>query len=189
MLTATYSLVAISAEQEKTRSLLSRVQQFVQASWKNLQSIDFGFLEAGYGKLLHFDHFLRNRKIELYLMPTLRGLSRESDLLLAELESLRAKSARVLHKLSDQLNMRAELSHVQVSQVCDSMQVYCDQLSTRLHLEEQSLLPLARRLLSMDDWFRLAAEFLSRDGDRIGGTSSARTRVTRPIMERAGDLH
>jgi response regulator RpfG family c-di-GMP phosphodiesterase len=168
MLTATYSLVAIAAEQDKTRSLLHRVQHFVEASWKGLQSIDFGFLEAGYTRLLQFDHYLRNRKIELYLMPALRGVSREGDLLLAELESLSAKAGRVLQEAASQLDTRMELSRIQVSQMCDSMQTYCRHVAACLQLEEQSLLPLARRLLSMEDWFRLASEFLSRDG---GGDS------------------
>lgn len=163
MLTATYSLVAITAEQEKTRSRLTRFQRFVEASWKDLQAIDFGFLEAGFQRMLQFDQFLRQRKIELYLIPALKGLSREADLLIAELEALAAQAGRVLQETASELAARVEFSRIQVSQACESMQAYCRCVASRLHLEDQALLPLARRLLSVEDWFRLASEFLSRD--------------------------
>lgn len=168
MLTATYSLVAITAEQDKARSLLRRLQQFVQTSWKGLQTIDFGFLQAGCERMQQFDHFFQNRKIEVSLIPALKGVNCEADLLIAELESLRNKAGRVLHDMTRQLAVRVELSRIQVSQLCESMQIYCAHVSSRLQLEEQSLLPLARSLLSVEDWFRLAADFLSRDGSTQG---------------------
>lgn len=187
MLTATYSLVAITAEQEKTRKLLTRLQQFIEASWKDLQAIDFGFLEAGYQRMLQFDHFLRNRKIELFLIPALKGLSREADQLIAELEALTMQAGRVLHATAEQLAARMDFSRIQVSQVCESMQAYCRHTVSRLHLEEQSLLPLARRLLSMEDWFRLASEFLSRDERRTGRGRSWAARGMRRLS-RSSDL-
>ena len=166
MLTATYSLVAITAEQEKSRRLFGRVQQFVEASWRDLRSIDFAPLEAGFQRVLQFDQFLRNRKIEQILIPALRGLSREADQLIAEFDSLAAHARRLLQGAASQLAARADFTRGQAGLVFEAMQAYCSHIGSRLRLEEQSLLPLARRLLSMEDWFRLASEFLSRDERR-----------------------
>lgn len=166
MLTATYSLVAIAAEQERARSLLGRIQQFVEASRKDWRAIDAGFLEAGFRRMLQFDQFLRNRKIEQVLIPALRGLSREAGRVIAELDALAARARRLLQGTAAQLGTRMEFSRVQVSQICESMQAYCRHIGSRLHLEEQSLLPLARRQLSLEDWFRLASEFLAHEERR-----------------------
>ncbi|HVL75021.1 MAG TPA: hypothetical protein VM406_03320 [Noviherbaspirillum sp.] len=163
MLTATYSLVAIAAEQEKTRTMLNRLQQFLDAAWSGLQNVDFGFLESGYHRLLQFDQYLRERKIERFLIPVLRGTGREAELLIAEMESLRHKSIGYLREAGALLASRTDFGRLQVSRVCESMSAYCSQAASRLTLEEQSLLPLARRLLSVEDWFRLASDFLSRD--------------------------
>jgi hypothetical protein len=160
MLTATYSLVAITAEQDKTRSLLQRLQQFIQASWKGLQGIDFGFLESGYQRLLHFDQYLKNRKIELYLVPALRGVSREADQVLAEFDALGEKARDALHHAGRQLTMQLEHGRSMMSQFCDSMHTYCVHIAARMNLEERALLPIAKRIFSVDDWFRLAAHFL-----------------------------
>lgn len=161
MLTATYSLVAIAAEQDKARSLLQRLQHFIEASWKGLQDIDLGFMEAAHQKLLRFDHFLRERKIEQFLIPLLRQAGQEAELLIAELDSLRARSARALQSAGRELSSRIELNGHEIARLSDAMHTYCAHVAARLRLEEQALLPLARRLLSVEDWFHLAAEFLS----------------------------
>lgn len=188
MLTATYSLVAISAEQDKTRNLLHRLQQFVQAAWKGVQSIDFGFLDAGYNRLTQFDHYCRNRKIEAYLIPALRGFSNEADKLIAELEVVNAKARHVLQVVGRHLAASVNMSHLQISQVYDAMQAYCRHASERLTLEEQWLLPLARRLFSVEDWFSLATQFLSGDG-RSSGRQAAHAGATTRAGIPPNDLH
>lgn len=188
MLTATYSLVAIATEQEKTRTLLKRLQQFIEASWKSLQSLDFSFLEAGYHRMMQFDHFLRNRKIELFLVPALKEMTHDAELLMGELDALRAKAGHALQRVGAQLAVRMEMTRVQVSDVCDSMQAYCHHVAARLSLEEQSLLPLARRLLTVEDWFRLASDFMSRDGGH-GGRSRVSSGRSPGRMGTLSDLH
>lgn len=164
MLTATYSLVAISAEQDKTRSRLSRLQQYLHSSWKGLQVIDFSFLEAAVGKLQQFDSFFRMRKLELYLLPALRGVSRETEMLAAELDALSAKGMGILSNVGEKLADVIETSAVKVNEICHAIQSYCDCITIRIEKEERELIPLARRIFSIDDWFAIAAQFLAYDG-------------------------
>jgi len=168
MLTATYSLVAIAAEQDKTRSMLSRLQQYIQNSWKGLQNIDFAFLDNALGKLMHFDRCFRNRKLELYLIPTLRVAGREAETLIAELDALSAKGMSILRSIREQLGQAFEKSTIKVNEVCHAMESYCDCMFVRLEREERELIPLARRLFSIEDWFTIAAQFLADDGS-MGG--------------------
>lgn len=171
MLTATYSLVALATEQDKTRAMLSRLQQYIQTTWRGLQSIDFSFLEATFGKLMQFDKFFGARKLERYLMPALRNTGKEAESLIAELDALRVKGANILRSVGDQLAEAFEMSSVKINQVCHAMESYCGYMLVRLEREERELIPLARRLFSIEDWFTIAAQFLSdgNDADGRGG--------------------
>lgn len=168
MLTATYSLVAIAAEQDKSRAMLSRLQQYLQSTWKGLQSIDFSFLESAFGKLMQFDKYLGTRKLERFLIPSLRHAGRDAENLVAELDALRSKGAGILRSIGEQLAEAFESSAVKINRICHAMESYCGTVLVRLEREERELIPLARRMFSIDDWFTVAAQFLSDDGDADG---------------------
>ncbi|HYD95154.1 MAG TPA: hypothetical protein VEC01_07505 [Noviherbaspirillum sp.] len=176
MLTATYSLVAMSAEQDKTRSRLSRLQQYLQSSWKGLQAIDFSFLETAFSKLLQCEKYFRTRKLERYLIPALRGAGREAEMLVAELDALSAKGMSYLRAVGDQLSGAAGSGTLKVGELCHAMQRYCDCLAVRIEREERELIPLARRVLSVEEWFAVAAQFLADDG-ASDGRHAARARA------------
>lgn len=164
MLTATYSLVTITAEQDNARSMLFRLRQYIQATWKGFQNIDFTFLETAFNKLMHFDTYCRNRKLEVYVIPTLRNASRDADTLIAELETLSNKGMCIIRTMRAQLAAAFEFSAIKVSDICEEMERYCTHLFTRLEREEKELIPLASRLLSIEDWFKIAAQFLADEG-------------------------
>jgi hypothetical protein len=168
MLTATYSLVAIAAEQDKTRAMLFRLQQYLQGTWRGLQKIDFSFLESALGKLMQFDKYFGARKLERYLIPAMRTAGREAENLVAELDALSAKGAGILRTLGEQLAEAFEASAGRINQICHAMDSYCGTMLVRLEREERELIPMARRLFSIEDWFSIAAQFLSEDGDSDG---------------------
>ncbi len=184
MLTATYSLVAIAAEQDKTRSILGRLQQYIQTTWKGLQGIDFTFLETAFNKLLQLENYFHTRKIELYLIPALRNASKEVDILLAELDTLSTNAEGFLRSVGDQLTATFDLGNIKINEICHAMEQYCDRLFIRLDKEEKELLPMARRLFSIEDWFSIAAQFLSDDAAayerRRHPLSSSRTASQQP---------
>ena len=168
MLTATYSLVAIAAEQDKTRAMLTRLQQYLQSTWRGLQSLDFSFIETAFGKLMQFDKFFGARKLERYLMPALRDAGKEAETLMTELDALSAKGAGILRSIGEQLAEAFEMSAVKINQICHAMESYCGTMLVRLEREERELIPLARRLFSIEDWFTIAAQFLSEDDGSDG---------------------
>jgi len=164
MLTATYSLVAIRAEQDKADRLLSRLRQYIETAWHGLQGLDLGFLESAFGNMLNFDDFFRRRKVERYLIPVLRRVTREADALLEELDALAARSSALLRAIGSCLRSSFESPGAAAHEICRSMEQYCECVRTRIHIEDAELLPLARRVLSIEEWFSVAAEFLSADG-------------------------
>lgn len=164
MLTATYSLVTIAAEQDKARGLLCQLQRYIQAAWKGMQALDFSFLETAHGKLFRLDDYWRKRKIEAYLIPSLRSAGREAEALISELDMLGAKCREIFRTISAQLQAQSHLGMIGMSETVHAMEMYCDYLFARFEKEEKELLPMARSLFSVEEWFAIAANFLS-DGD------------------------
>jgi hemerythrin-like domain-containing protein len=176
MLTATYSLVAFTTEHDNMRRILSRLQQYIETTWKGLQDIDFAFLDTTFGRLMQLDKYCRERKLERYLIPALRNVCREAEALIAELDALGTKAATLLNSVYERLH--AAFDSVSVNELCESMESYCRCLSMKFDKEEKELLPLARRVLSVEDWFSVAAQLLSDDSGASthrSGTSAARS--------------
>ncbi|HJW54744.1 MAG TPA: hemerythrin domain-containing protein [Burkholderiaceae bacterium] len=166
MLTATYSLVAISAEQKNAQTILRKLRQYIQACVKKLQEVDISKLETMFNKLTQFDQYCHARKVEVYLIPAIRGATHEVDSLLAELESMSARAITILKSVQDHLRQAWGQGVDKIQELYNAMEIYCDNLLTRLTREEQELLPILERLFSIDEWFAIAAKFLSDDADQ-----------------------
>lgn len=177
MLTSTYSLVAITAEHERSRGMLARLRQYFHSAWKGLVEPDAGFVESACQRLAQFDHFFRRRKLETCLMPVMRMMGREAQSLVAELESLAGRAARLLEGFRQQMRGAGQAGPVAPDAIRDIVSGYCETISIRLDREERELLPLARRLLSVEDWFSIAARMLADDG---GGRPRAPRAIALP---------
>lgn len=168
MLTATYSLVAIAAEQKTTYSILAKLKQYIQGTLDGRQSVDPAALESAIDRLAQFDIYCHSRKVEVYVIPALRSSTEDVDQLLTELESLSAAARRILASLQQRIERAIQWGTAEVNQMCLAMEQYCDKMFRRLAKEEQQLLPVVNQLLSNEEWFSLGAQFLSDDGDRYG---------------------
>ncbi len=173
MLTATYSLVAMATEQKNASHLLARARQAIAALWNSRQEADLGRAEEALSGLTRFDHYCHQRKVEKYVIPTVRGASREIDAIVGELESLSGIGMKFMGTAAEQLRAMFERHGPQVPELCHAMEAYCDCLQQRLKREEEDLLPLVRRMLSVDDWFSLAAKFLGDEQSRKPTRNSA----------------
>ena len=171
MLTATYSLVAIANEQSKTRHLLHKIQKCIQNAWKDLHELDFAGIERVFQELRSLDRYYHSRKVEVHLIPAVRSATDKADPLLAELDALSKMGMNILRSIGEQLKLAYERGGDAVGEVCRSMELYCNKLLKRLTKEEQELLPLVRRVFSIEEWFAVGAKFLSADGQVRGPAS------------------
>lgn len=165
MLTATYSLVAIATEQDVAHRILRKLRHSIQNIWHVFQNIEFSFLESALVKLGEFDEYCRKRKLEMYVIPVLRNAKREADALLAELDALSEGARSLLCSARERLSARFEGKSDQVHDICLAMDSYCERLHMRLTREEGELFPMLRRVLTVEEWFGIAAQFLSDDAD------------------------
>ena len=174
MLTATYSLVAISSEQQKARRVLARLQQGIAHLWKNLQEIDVAGVQATIHKLLQFDDLVRQRKMARYVIPALKSATREVDALLEELDALSNFCVDLLQALRQQAHLVLQQGTAKLKELRRAMELYCSNLHLRLVREEDELLPLMPRVLSGEEIFELGVQFLSDDGMRLDHRTQSR---------------
>ena len=163
MLTATYSIVTISTEQKNVRGILFRLQQAIENAWNSFKNVDLSSMVLTLEKLAHFDHYCHSRKVELYVIPAVRGVSREIDALIAELESLSLRGLQILKSLQQQVRLAVEKGTVELAALHVSMDHYCRNQMEMLAKEETELMPMVGRALTVDAWFSIATQLLSDD--------------------------
>jgi hemerythrin-like domain-containing protein len=160
MLTTTYILLSLSAEQKKVHHLLSTVQQSFHNNCADLQRLDPAVLESVVSQLDKLDASCHRRKVEVYVIPAIQQTTNEADPILAELEALNATGLRTLGTVKERVQQAFEQSAIEVSGLTASIELYCNNLLERLAKEEEELLPLAQRVISSDGWFAIGAQFL-----------------------------
>ncbi len=165
MLTATYSLVALSVEQRNARCSLSAVQQYIRSNTQDARYLDPNGLESAIQRLSQLDQYCHQRKVELYVIPAIRSATHEADPLLEEIESLNSRGVDILRSLRDKIGAALEQGAVKIEEICNAMEMYCNNLMQRL-LKEEELFQIARRVISGEGWFTLAANFLSYDAQQ-----------------------
>jgi len=165
MLTATYSLVALSVEQRNARSTLSEIQQYIRSNARERAEINPDSLQETVEKLTQLDQYCHGRKVELYVIPAIRNATHEADPLLEEIDSLNSRCVAILHSLRDTVSSALEQGAARVEEIRHAIELYCNNLLQRL-IKEEELFQIARRVISGEGWFSIAADFLSYDAQQ-----------------------
>lgn len=167
MLTATYTLVALSVEQANVRVSLLSFQHYVQAHLRHQNSISLAQLEYACDCLERLYQACRWRKVEIYLIPALRRATEQADRLLDELSTLNNAALDIAKAMQERaVNMKAHTDE-QVVQLCSSMDAFCGALLKRLEREERELFAIARSAMCGEAWFAIANQFLLHDARAV----------------------
>ncbi len=188
MLTVTYALVTISVEQKKTRGLLSVLQQQIQRHAQEPKPADRSRFDAILYQLVQFDEACRWRNVERYVIPALRKVSNEADQLIAELEELSSEAEGILRSIRGRTWIAFEQGVESISDLYNAMEQYCQNLCRRLTKEEEELFPIAQRVISGEEWFDIAAQFISHDAE-IHAHKPVPSNGTHAIMPVRGAAH
>lgn len=165
MQTTSYSIVALTSEQQNVRSILGKLVQCLHnGAWKLDDGIDLDGLEMVFNKLLMIDRYCHERKLERYVIPAVRNASTDTDALLDKLEMLSVEALRILRFVYDRIQQAIDGGDVDIEMLIATMELYCLRMLERLSLEEEELFPVASRLLSNAEWFRLAARCVADAG-------------------------
>ena len=168
MLTLTYALVALSVEQKRVKARLLELQQEIQIERKQRLLTNQAHFEYLVTQFMQLDEACRLRNIELYVLPSIRSATTDADALLADIDALTLMGRITLKTVRGRLRQAVAHGSFELDYLCDSLQQYCQDMLKRLHLEETQVLPLAQRVISSDEWFDIAARFISHDSERLG---------------------
>ncbi|KQQ40018.1 hypothetical protein ASF61_04220 [Duganella sp. Leaf126] len=163
MLTATYTLVALSVEQASVRLSLQSFQQYVRNTLLQQSSITLSQLEFACESLHKLYQACHWRKTEMYLIPALRQTTERADQLLDELNRLNQLALTAIRNLQEKLGVFAGMQDFRVEQVCESIETFCSSLLKRLEKEEQELFAIARAAFAGDTWFTIANQLMMHD--------------------------
>lgn len=165
MLTATYTLVALSVEQANIRVSLLSFQKYVQSTLLHRNSLTLSQLEFACESLNRLYQACHWRKIEMYLIPAIRQATEQANQLLDELNRLNDVALGVIRSLQQQVNDSRDESEQRVQDICAGIDAFCVSLLKRLDKEEQELFAVARTVIGGESWFAIANQFLLHDAN------------------------
>jgi hypothetical protein len=165
MLTATYTLVALSVEQTSMRVSLHAVQQLVQKSYARQSALTEGQADYVCDTLRRLYESCQGRKLDRFLLPALRRAGAGAEPLLCELDMLSRSAAEALGTAC-----RLAAGHIAdeegVDAFCLAVERFCVALELRFDREERELFPIARAAIAGEAWFAVANQMLAYDAYR-----------------------
>jgi hemerythrin-like domain-containing protein len=163
MLTATYTLVALSVELASVRLSLLSFQKYVRSTLMQQNSITLSQLEYACENLNSLYQACHWRKTEIYLIPAIRQATERADHLLDELSRLNQSALLSIRMLQERLGVVADVRDDQAGDICASIETFCTSLLKRLEKEEQELFVIARAAIAGETWFSIANQLMMHD--------------------------
>jgi hypothetical protein len=191
MLTATYTLVALSVEQTNMRVGLHAVQQLVQKSYARQSALTEGQADYVCDTLRQLYEGCQGRKLDRFLLPALRRAGASAEPLLCELDMLSRGAAESLGAAC-RLASGAIDEEDLVDAFCMAVERFCAALALRFDREERELFPIARGAIAGDAWFAVGKQMLAHDAYREehrGRTPPPASRAARAEHVHRQSLH
>jgi hemerythrin-like domain-containing protein len=177
MLTATYTLVALSVEQASVRVSLQSLQKVLYNNFVQQRALTPGQVDYACVALRRLYDACHWRKIEKFLIPAIHHATRDADELLQDLDRLNSAAAEAMGELAERFAGLSVDTADRVAEFCAAVDLFCNSLLQRLAREEQELFPVARSVISGEAWFSIANKMLAHE---------AYVQETRPARAGAG---
>jgi len=166
MLTATYTLVALSVEQANVRLSLLSFQKYVQSTLLRQQRLTLSQLEYACETLERLYQACHWRKIDMFLIPAIRRATPQADGLLSELDALSNAAGEAIADIVAMVSAGPIDNSASVGRFCGHIEAFCDAMLIRLEREEAELFSLARTMITGEEWFDVANQMLAHDAYR-----------------------
>ena len=163
MLTATYTLVALSVEQASLRDSLLSLQKVVHTHFAEQTTLSEGRVGFACDTLERAVQAAHWSKVDTYLFPAIYQATPAADDLLQELKQLRLAAEQQMDIIITAYPGEALDGADAVSLFCSRVDGVCLALVERLEREEQALFPLARAVVSGEAWFAMANRMLAHE--------------------------
>lgn len=166
MLTATYTLVALSVEQASVRVSLQSLQKVLPTNFSKQASLTPGQVSYACDALQRLFRNCHWRKIDIFLIPAIRRATVQANSLLDELDALSDVAGQAIADVVARVNAGPIDTQAAIRQFCKAIETFCDAMLARLDREEHELFSLARTMISGEAWFDVANQMLAHDAYR-----------------------
>jgi hemerythrin-like domain-containing protein len=163
MLTATYTLVALSVEQANVRVSLESLQKQLETNFIHQSALTPGQVAYACDVVKRLYESCHWRKLDMFLIPAIRNATGDAEELLHSLEELGRCAADAVGVLAIKLGSTAVDNTNKVAQFCAAIESFSAATLKRLELEEKKLFPVARSVISGEAWFSIANQMLAHD--------------------------
>lgn len=180
MLTATYSVIAMTVEWQNAHGSLAAIEQDISQRKQHPVRIDSLVLESTVDKLSQIAQSSHSRQLEQYVIPEIKKSTAEADALLDELDTLKVRGMALLRSVRDRLQSVFEQGLDVVEELCSSLQLYCKMFYERLNREER-LVEIAQRVIPAEGWFSIAVDLLADQAENAGRKESTQHALRAPI--------
>jgi len=185
MLTLTYALVALSVEQQKVHASLLEQQQKIERLRKSERKPERVELESLLNQFMHLHTNCVTRNFELYVLPALRLADQGNSRALADLDGLSIMCDKALKAVRLRWWQDREYDAAAIEELFNALNAYCGHMLNRLDIEKSQLMPIAQRVISSEEWFDIAAQFISHESERYSRKSFDR-KFSPMLSPRAG---
>lgn len=166
MLTATYTLVALSVEQASVRVSLQSLQKLLQSNYIHKDALTPGQVSYACDALQRLYHNCHWRKIDIFLIPAIRRATGQADGLLSQLDALSNAAGEAIADIVALVSAGPIDNSGAVCLFCGHIEAFCDAMLIRLEREEVELFSLARTVITGEEWFDVANQMLAHDAYR-----------------------
>lgn len=163
MLTATYTLVALSVEQTNVRLGLQSLQDLIDTHFMHQNALSAGQVRIACDAVKRLCDCPHWRKLDMFLIPAIRHASLHADEVLQNLDELGRAATAAVGDIAARLGSSAIDTSAKVNQFCSAIDAFSSATMKRIELEDKQLFPLARSVISGEAWFSIANQMLAHD--------------------------
>lgn len=137
--------------------------------------VDPAFFTSIFDYIEHFMDACHHAKEDDYLFPALRARSEEAGAILDRLQAEHRNGPEILKSLRQQLAETAA-GKLGNAEFAAALRTYTQSLKSHIRTEEKDAMPLAREVLTADDWADIDRAFLDSDDPMFGEKANAEFR-------------
>jgi hemerythrin-like domain-containing protein len=162
------ALAIIHDEHRSLGAVLHGLRFLVREALEKGRELDFKLLWAMIYYMDAFSQRLHDPREEAYLFAKLMERTREADEIIARLKQQHADSAEHLRQLELMLGQLEAGVPGSLAAFASEVEQQVEDARQHMQLEEKTVIPLAKKYLTTEDWIAIAAAFGEHGDPRFG---------------------
>ncbi len=162
------ALAIIHDEHRSLGAVLHGLRFLVREALEKGRELDFKLLWAMIYYMDAFSQRLHDPREEAYLFAKLMERTREADAIIARLKQQHADSAEHLRRLELMLGKLEAGAPGSLAAFASEVEQMVEAARQHMQLEEKTVIPLAKKCLTTEDWIAIAEAFGEHGDPRFG---------------------